>query len=194
MFTGIVEEIGSVKSLSRSSPAAQLSVNANKILHNINIGDSISIDGVCLTVVDFDSSSFTVEVQQETIKLTRINSYRTGTEVNLERAATPQTRLGGHYVQGHIDATGIVRSWHQQGGDWILHVSSPSELNKYIVYKGFITLNGISLTVTNMGNDIESHIIPLTRNTTNLRTLSIGDKVNIEVDVIAKYVESLVKS
>ena len=193
MFTGIIEEIGTVKSLTNSFPAARLSINAKKILEDIKIGDSISIDGVCLTVVNFDSNSFEVDVQQETIRLTRISSYKPGSEVNLERAATPQTRLGGHYVQGHIDGTGIVRSWRRISNDWVLRVSCPQELNKYIVNKGFITLNGISLTVTGKSGEIESHIIPLSRDITNLRSLAIGDKINIEVDVIAKYIEKLVK-
>jgi riboflavin synthase len=193
MFTGIIEEIGTVKSLTKSFPAARLSVNAKKILGDIKIGDSIAIDGVCLTVVKFNSTSFEVDVQQETTNLTRIGSYRPGTEVNLERAATPLTRLGGHYVQGHIDGTGIVRSWRRIGNDWVLQVSCPSELNKYIVNKGFITLNGISLTITGKTGEIESHIIPHTRDITNLRSMAIGSKINIEVDVIAKYIEKLVK-
>jgi len=193
MFTGIIEEIGTVKSLTTSYPAARLSINAKTILDDVKIGDSISIDGVCLTVVKFDSNSFEVDVQQETINLTRISSYRPGTEVNLERAATPQTRLGGHYVQGHIDGTGIVRSWRRINNDWVLRVSCPTELNKYIVNKGFITLNGISLTVTGKTGEIESHIIPHTRDITSLRSMAIGDKINIEVDVIAKYIEKLVK-
>ena len=193
MFTGIIEEIGTVKSLTTSYPAARLSINAIVILEDVSIGDSIYIDGVCLTVVKFDSNSFEVDVQQETINLTRISSYRPGTEVNLERAATPQTRLGGHYVQGHIDGTGIVRSWRRINNDWVLRVSCPPELNKYIVNKGFITLNGISLTVTGKTSEIESHIIPHTRDITSLRSMAIGDKINIEVDVIAKYIEKLVK-
>jgi riboflavin synthase len=193
MFSGIIEEIGTVKSLAKSLPAARLSVNAKKILEDIKIGDSIAIDGVCLTVVNFNSTSFEVDVQQETTNLTKIGSYRPGTEVNLERAATPLTRLGGHYVQGHIDGTGIVRSWRRIGNDWVLRVSCPSELNKYIVNKGFITLNGMSLTVTGRSGEIESHIIPHTRDITNLRSTAIGDKINIEVDVIAKYIEKLVK-
>ena len=193
MFTGIIEEIGTVKSLTTSYPAARLSINAKTILEDVRIGDSICIDGVCVTVVKFDSNSFEVDVQQETINLTRISSYRPGKEVNLERAATPQTRLGGHYVQGHIDGTGIVRSWRCINNDWVLRVSCPTELNKYIVNKGFITLNGISLTVTGKTGEIESHIIPHTRDITNLRSISIGDKINIEVDVIAKYIEKLVK-
>ena len=193
MFTGIIEEIGTVTSLTTSYPAARLSINAKVILEDVSIGDSISIDGVCLTVVKFDSNSFEVDVQQETINLTRISSYRPGTEVNLERAATPQTRLGGHYVQGHIDGTGIVRSWRRINNDWVLRVSCPPELNKYIVNKGFITLNGISLTVTGKTGEIESHIIPHTRDITSLRSMAIGDKINIEVDVIAKYIEKLVK-
>ncbi len=193
MFTGIIEEIGTVKSLTTSYPAARLSINAKTILEDVRIGDSICIDGVCVTVVKFDSNSFEVDVQQETINLTRISSYRPGKEVNLERAATPQTHLGGHYVQGHIDGTGIVRSWRCINNDWVLRVSCPTELNKYIVNKGFITLNGISLTVTGKSGEIESHIIPHTRDITNLRSISIGDKINIEVDVIAKYIEKLVK-
>ena len=193
MFTGIVEEIGTVKSLTAAFPAARLSVSAKKILEDIKIGDSIAIDGVCLTVVDFNSNSFEVDVQQETVRLTRVSSYKTGMEVNLERAATPQTRLGGHYVQGHIDGVGIVRAWRRINNDMVLRTSCPPELNKYIVNKGFVALNGISLTVTSKTGEIEAHIIPHTREITNLRSIAIGDKINIEVDVIAKYIEKLVK-
>ncbi len=193
MFTGIIEEIGAVESLVRSYPVARLTIRAAAVLEGMKIGDSISVDGVCLTVVDFTESAFAVEVQEETLKRTSLGRCRQGTHVNLERAVTPRTRLGGHYVQGHVDATGVVRSWHQEGGDWILRVNVPGELMKYIVPKGFIAINGISLTVTNCRGDVEAHIIPHTRAATNLQYLAVGEQVNVEVDVLAKYVESLMR-
>jgi len=193
MFTGIVEEIGKIKSIVPSFPAAKLEISAKKALNNINVGDSIAIDGVCLTVISFTSNSFAVEVQNETQKLTKFQQYHEGSYVNLERAVTPETRIGGHYVQGHIDAKGIVRAWHNEGQDWVLRVSVPEKIRKYIVKKGFIALDGMSLTVTEISEHVAVHVIPHTRSVTTLQYIKTGDYMNIEVDIIAKYVEKISK-
>ena len=192
MFTGIVEEIGKIISITPSFPAAKLEVSAEKILQNINIGDSISVSGVCLTVISFTDKSFTVEVQDETKKCSKFQQLYEGNFVNLERAVTPETRMGGHYVQGHIDVVGIVRSWHNEGADWVLRVSVPSEIRKYIVKKGFIALDGMSLTVTEISDHVAIHVIPHSRSITTLQYIKTGDYMNIEVDIIAKYVENFI--
>jgi riboflavin synthase len=193
MFTGIVEEIGTVATLTHGHPAARLTVNATLVTQAMQIGDSIAVDGICLTIVAFDSRGFTVEVQAETLARTRCSQYRPGTRINLERALTPHSRMGGHYVQGHVDDVGVVRSWRREGADWVLRVSMPPALQRYVVIKGFVALNGISLTVTKCGAEIEVHVIPHTRQATTLADMRAGDLMNIEVDVIAKYVESLLK-
>ncbi len=192
MFTGIVEEIGRIISIVPLFPAAKLKVSAKIILQNINVGDSISVSGVCLTVISFTNNSFTVEVQNETQKLTNFQQLHAGSYVNLERAVTPEMRMGGHYVQGHIDAKGVVRSWHNEGADWVLRVSVPAEIRKYIVKKGFIALNGMSLTVTEISDHVAVHVIPHTRSVTTLQYTKIGNYINIEVDIIAKYVENFI--
>jgi len=191
MFTGIVEEIGKIISITSSFPAAKLEVSAEKVLQNINVGDSISVSGVCLTVISFTNKSFTVEVQDETKKCTKFQQLYSGSFVNLERAVTPETRMGGHYVQGHVDAVGIVRSCHNEASDWVLRLSVPSEIRKYIVKKGFIALDGMSLTVTEISDHVAIHVIPHSRSITALKYIKTGDYMNIEVDIIAKYVEKL---
>ena len=192
MFTGIVEEIGKIVSITPSFPAAKLEVSAKKVLTNINIGDSISVSGVCLTVISFTDKSFTVEVQDETKKCSKFQQLHVENFVNLERAVTPKTRMGGHYVQGHVDVVGIVRSWHNEGTDWVLRVSVPPEIKKYIVKKGFIALDGMSLTVTEISDHVAIHVIPHTRSITALQYIKTGDYMNIEVDIIAKYVENFI--
>lgn len=194
MFTGIVEEIGKVISFDLRSPAARLVISANLIIVDIKIGDSIAIDGVCLTVIAFKSNQFTLEVQQETINKTIVSGYKVGSFVNLERAVTPTTRLGGHYVQGHIDDVVKVASWHLEGKDWVLRAKLPERLRRYVVDKGFIAINGISLTVNGAirsDGAFAVNIIPLTRSITSLQYLSVGSGLNIEVDILAKYVESM---
>ena len=193
MFTGIVEEVGVIAALTRAFPAARLTVRATHVTADIKIGDSIAVDGVCLTVVAHDAASFSVDIQDETVQRTRVARYQPGQRVNLERALTPHSRMGGHYVQGHVDATGVVHAWHQEGPDWVLRVSVPPVLNKYIVEKGFIAINGIIVTVTECRRDVAVHVIPHTRAATTLADTRVGDLVNLEVDVLAKYVESLVK-
>ena len=193
MFTGIVEEIGTIAAFTRAFPVARLTIRASQVITDCKIGDSIAIDGVCLTVVASDAAGFSVEIQDETVQRTRVARYQPGQQVNLERALTPHSLMGGHYVQGHVDAVGTVRAWHQEGPDWVLRVAVPAALSKYIVEKGFIAINGISLTVTDCRRDVAVHVIPHTRTMTTLAHTRVGDLVNIEVDVLAKYVESLLK-
>lgn len=181
MFTGIVEETGFIKSFD----GHKLIVECSKVLENTQIGDSIAIDGCCQTVVEMSLNTFSADVSAETLKITK--GFTTGECVNLERALTPQTRMGGHIVQGHIDGTGKYL------GDMTFEV--PKELDKYIVYKGSITVNGVSLTVSkNQNNTFSVAIIPHTLENTNLKYLKIGDLVNIETDILGRYVEKFLST
>ncbi len=193
MFTGIIEEIGTVSRLERSYPVEKLTIKTEILTCDMRIGDSISVDGVCLTVTRYDAESFQADVQEETVRRTVFASYRAGTRVNLERALTPVSRMGGHYVQGHIDGVGTVTAWHLEGRDWVLKINVPAEIRTYLVEKGFIAVNGISLTITAMKNDCSIHVIPHTREHTTLQYLHTGSAVNLEADIIAKYVESLIR-
>ncbi|MCX7847396.1 MAG: riboflavin synthase [bacterium] len=193
MFTGIVEEIGRVRAFMRGAPAARLRVEAARVLEGTRVGDSVAVDGVCLTVVALHSDGFEVDVQEETLRRTTLGEYIPGRYVNLERAVTPTSRMGGHYVQGHIDDVGVVTAWRPQGNDWVLRVRVPVRLRRYIVEKGFLAVNGISLTVAGCQSDITFHIIPHTRAVTTLQYMRVGERVNLEVDVLAKYVEALVR-
>ncbi len=181
MFTGIVEETGFIKSFD----GHKLIVECSKVLENTQIGDSIAIDGCCQTVVAMSANSFSADVSSETLKITK--GFKTGECVNLERALLPQTRMGGHIVQGHIDGTGKYL------GDMTFEV--PKELDKYIVYKGSITVNGVSLTVSkNQNNTFSVAIIPHTLENTNLKYLKTGDLVNIETDILGRYVEKFLST
>jgi riboflavin synthase len=186
MFTGIVEEIGSVKAIARTS----LSVQARTVLENTKLGDSISVNGACLTVIEIDKASFAVEIMPETRKLTNIGGLRSGDKVNLERAMPSHGRFGGHFVQGHVDATGKLDSLTPEGEAVLASISAPADILRYVVKKGFIAVNGVSLTVTAI--DVQKFTVSLvsfTRKSTNLGSLKLGDPVNIEVDIIAKYIE-----
>lgn len=181
MFTGIVEETGFIKNFD----GHKLIVECSKVLENTQIGDSIAIDGCCQTVVTIGKNTFQADVSAETLKITK--GFETGECVNLERALTPQTRMGGHIVQGHVDGTGKYL------GNMTFEV--PKELDKYIVYKGSITVNGVSLTVSkNQNNTFSVAIIPHTLENTNLKYLKIGDLVNIETDILGRYVEKFLST
>jgi len=186
MFTGIIEEIGSVHKLSAKS----LSVQARDVLSGTSLGDSISVNGACLTVIDIAKSAFTVEIMPETRKLTNIGDLHVGDQVNLERALSAQGRFGGHFVQGHVDAVGKVTSLFPEGEAVILSVSAPEEILKYLVKKCFIAVNGVSLTVIECGaSQFSVSLVSYSRQKTNLGALKQGNKVNLEVDIIAKYIE-----
>lgn len=181
MFTGIVEEIGKIKSFD----GKRLVVECSKVLKGTKLGDSISINGCCQTVVSMSSNSFSADVSVETLRVTK--GFKTAENVNLERALTPQTRMGGHIVQGHVD--GVARYLGE------MRFEVPKELDKYIVYKGSITVNGVSLTVSrNEGNTFCVAIIPHTLENTNLKDLKTGDLVNIETDILGRYVEKFLST
>ncbi len=186
MFTGIIEEIGSVQKLSAKS----LTVHAQDILVGTSLGDSISINGACLTVIDITKSAFTVEIMPETRRLTNIVDLRVGDYVNLERALSAQGRFGGHFVQGHVDAVGKVVSLTPEGEAIILCVSAPDDILRYLVKKCFIAVNGVSLTVIDCStSQFSVSLVSYSREKTNLGKLKQGNKVNIEVDIMAKYIE-----
>ncbi len=178
MFTGIVEEIGIVKSFNNR----KLVIECSKVLGNTQLGDSIAIDGCCQTVVEMTSNTFTADVSAETLSITTFGEFKAGKTVNLERALTPSTRLGGHIVQGHVDGKA------EYLGEMTFRISE--ELDRYVVYKGSITVNGVSLTVAKCENGTFSvAIIPHTLENTNLKYLKVGDFVNIETDILGRYVE-----
>jgi riboflavin synthase len=193
MFTGIVEELGEVVGLRWQNADAVLTVRGPLVLSDARHGDSISVNGVCLTVTGTQDDTFSVDVMKETFDRSSLGSIAPGDRVNLERAVTPTTRLGGHIVQGHVDGVGVIES-KQPGGGWEdVRISLPEGLSRYIVEKGSITVDGISLTVVAVDESAFTvSLIPTTLELTTLGRKSAGALVNLEVDVIAKYVEKLV--
>lgn len=191
MFTGIIEEIGTVKSFYGST----LTVECQEVLKNTKIGDSIAINGCCQTVVDMTSNTFSANVSNETLKVTNFTQLKTGDQVNLERALTPSSRMGGHIVQGHVESLAVLKTKEQSNDFYNLSFEIEKEFLKYIVQKGSVTLNGISLTVANLQNNILTvAVIPHTFDNTNLKYLQIGDKINLETDILSKYVEKLLST
>lgn len=195
MFTGLVEEIGTVKAVDSLGDALRITIEAPLVTQDARHGDSISVNGCCLTVIDPDPGVFSAEVMHETIVRTSLAGITVGDRVNLERAVTAATRLGGHIVQGHVDATGELLE-RQPSQNWeVFRFSVPPELAKYLVEKGSITVDGTSLTIVEVRDEptpwFSVSLIPTTLNDTILGAKSVGDRVNLEVDVIAKYVERL---
>ena len=192
MFTGIIEELGKIASLEKHADGAKIRIAANVVTNDTNEGDSIAVNGVCLTALDVKKDSFTADVSQETLDKSTLGRLKSGAKVNLERAVTPNTRLGGHIVQGHVDSRGKFISAVQGGDFWTVRISFPKEIGQYLVYKGSVSVEGISLTIAELSADyFEIAVIPKTWELTNLSTLKSGDKVNLEADVIAKYVERI---
>ena len=192
MFTGIIEELGKVRDLEQRGENARLVIEAHIVIEDTKHGDSIAVNGVCLTALDIQRDSFAADVSEETLARSTLGSLRPGTPVNLERAVTPATRLGGHIVQGHVDARGRFAGVEDHGESWTVRVAFPKEIARYLVFKGSVTVEGISLTIANLAEDyFEVAIIPKTWEVTNLSHLKAGDGVNLEVDVIGKYVERL---
>lgn len=192
MFTGIVEEVGTVESLVQAAGGHQLRVRARRVVEDVKPGDSIAVDGACLTVTRFDSDGFTVGLSPETLRRTTLGALRHGDRVNLERALRPTDRLGGHYVQGHVDGVGVVAERRREGDSLVMRFTIPEGLSRYVVEKGFVAVDGVSLTVTGSGEGwFAVSLIPFTRQMVALGEKGVGARVNIEVDVIAKYVESL---
>ncbi len=192
MFTGIIEELGRVASIERRGEGVRISVEARVVTEGTKEGDSIAVNGVCLTALDVRADGFAADGSRETLQRSTLGSLRAGSAVNLERAVTPQTRLGGHIVQGHTDARGKFLGADEHGGSWTVRIAYPPELKQYLVYKGSITVEGISLTIAALNEEhFEIAVIPKTWQLTNLSHLRAGDAVNLEADVIAKYVERI---
>jgi len=192
MFTGIIEELGSLKGISMGGKSARLSVGAGTVTEDVKLGDSIAVNGVCLTVVEFDTSGFSADVMAETLRRTNLGELKPGDRVNLERALRPSDRLGGHIVSGHIDGVGAIESVVKEDIANVFTVSGPSEVMRYVIEKGSIAIDGISLTVVDhTEKNFRVSIIPHTAAQTTLGVKKPGDKVNLEADVLAKYVERL---
>ncbi len=188
MFTGIIEETGSV--IDRQDYA--LTIRAAAVIPRMKLGDSIAVNGTCLTVVHFDAGQFQVDLAPETLRRTALGQLETGSTVNLERPLAIDGRLGGHIVQGHIDAAGRITSIRPEGDCFLFRIRAPKRLMPYIVEKGFIAVDGISLTVVDKRDtSFTLSVIPYTLQNTNLREKSANHRVNLEVDILAKYVESL---
>lgn len=193
MFTGIVEETGKIESVTKGSKSAILTVAAHKVLEDTKIGDSIAVNGVCLTVTSINGNKFTADVMAETIRRSSLGSLKHGSKVNLERAMAADGRFGGHIVSGHIDGVGTIRSLIREDNAVWVEIETPDKLLKYIVEKGSIAIDGISLTVAKLTDDSFSvSVIPHTGEETTLLTKKPGDIVNLENDIVGKYVERFI--
>ncbi len=192
MFTGIIEEVGTVENIVREADSILLTINAEKVLEDTILGDSIAVNGVCLTVTELTSQTFTVDIMHETMNMTSLRKLINGSEVNLERALTMSKRLGGHIVAGHVDGVGTITEIKHDGIATDYIISTDIELLKYIVYKGSIAIDGISLTVADVTETaFKICIIPHTKEVTTLSQKKVGDVVNIETDAINRYIYKL---
>lgn len=192
MFTGLVEEIGTIQSISKGTKGAKLTIKAKKVLEDVNLGDSICTNGVCLTVTEYSGSSFAVDVMAETMRRSNLNKINIGDSVNLERALRADGRLGGHIVSGHIDGTGEITSYEKEDNAVWITIKAESSVLRYIVQKGSIAIDGVSLTVAYVDDEVfKVSIIPHTGDETTLLKKAQGAEVNLECDVIGKYVEKL---
>lgn len=195
MFTGIIEELGTLRSLARSGTGARVVVAARVVTQGTHEGDSIAVNGVCLTALDVTADSFAADVSGETWQRSTLGQLRVGARVNLERAVTPTTRLGGHIVQGHVDGRGQFLQATESGGAWTVRLAYPPEMARYLVFKGSLAVEGISLTIAALTDSYcEFAVIPKTWQMTNFSHLKAGDAVNLEADIIAKYVERLLQN
>lgn len=195
MFTGLIEEVGTVLSIAKSSKSAEITVKARHVMQGIGLGDSISTNGVCLTVISFDHSKFTVDVMAETMRRSNLGKLSSNSEVNLERALRVGDRLGGHLVSGHIDGTGILEGYEKEDNAVWATISASPAILKYIIRKGSVALDGVSLTVAYVDNAaFKVSIIPHTKDMTTILRKNIGDEINIECDMIGKYIEKFVRS
>ena len=194
MFTGIIEELGRIAAIEHGEAGARITIAASIVTSDISNGDSIAVNGVCLTAMDASSVSFAADVSPETLARTTLGNLAAGSRVNLERAVTPATRLGGHIVQGHVDGRGTFVGAFDEGDFWTVRIGFQPEMRRYFVFKGSVAVEGISLTIAAIENDhFDIAIIPKTWEMTDLSTLKSGDAVNLEADVIAKYVENIVR-
>ncbi|MGB7605141.1 MAG: riboflavin synthase [Lutisporaceae bacterium] len=192
MFTGLIEEIGVLHTIVKGVKSAKLIISADKVIQGIKQGDSISTNGVCLTVTSFSNKSFTVDVMPETMRRSNLKSLKSGSKVNLERALRLGNRLGGHIVSGHIDGVGHIKAIEEEDNATWVTIEAEQTLLKYIIEKGSIAIDGTSLTVAYVDKeDFKVSIIPLTRNETTLLSKKVGDEVNLECDMVGKYIERL---
>jgi len=192
MFTGIIEELGRIRSIEKRGEGARLVIEAREVTSGTQEGDSVSVNGVCLTASDVRGDSFAADGSSETLQRSTLGRLRAGSAVNLERAVTPSTRLGGHIVQGHVDARGTFLSATEHGGSWTVRISYPKEMARYFVFKGSVAVEGISLTIAALADEyFEIAVIPKTWAVTNLSQLKPHYEVNLEADIIAKYVERI---
>jgi riboflavin synthase len=192
MFTGIIEEIGTINKITKNNFSLLLEIKANKVLKDTKIGDSISTNGVCLTVTSLNNNLFTTDVMETTLKSSNLGELMIGSNVNLERAAQLNTRLGGHLVSGHIDGVGKVFKIENKDIAKIIHIKVPKEIIKYIIQKGSVAINGISLTIQDVKKEsFQISLIPQTILETNLKNIKNNDTINIEVDMLMKFTERL---
>lgn len=192
MFTGIIEELGRVNEIDQRGEDARIVIAAHTVTEGSSDGDSISVNGVCLTALEVRPDSFAADVSKETLFRSTLGKLGVGSPVNLERAVTPATRLGGHIVQGHVDARGEFLGSESHGESWTFRFAYPKEIARYLVFKGSVAVEGISLTIANLTDEyFEIAIIPKTLQVTNFSQLKPDEEVNLEVDVIAKYVERI---
>jgi riboflavin synthase len=193
VFTGIIEEVGSIERLVSGKTGAEIRVAARRVTSNTQEGDSIAVSGVCLTARNISPNAFHADLSPETLKRSALRKLQPGSLVNLERALLPSTRLGGHLVQGHVDGVAVLRSLHELGdGNWWLSVEIPTALERYCVFKGSISIDGVSLTIAALeGNLLSVAVIPHTYANTSMRSYRKGQPVNLEIDIIAKYVEKM---
>ena len=195
MFTGLIEELGTVKGIRSQSGGMRLSIAGKTVLEGMKAGDSIAVNGACLTVVEMSHSVFGADVSKETLTKTTLGRLRVGDRVNMERAMRPTDRLGGHLVAGHVDAVGVIRTIERTGEASLFTFEAPPEVSRYLIYKGSIAIDGISLTVNEVqGGRFTVTIIPHTARQTTLGFKKVGDPVNLESDMIGKYVEKFVKT
>jgi riboflavin synthase len=194
MFTGLVEHVGTIESMEPREAGARIRVNAGPLIKGLEKSGSIAVNGCCLTAVDIVKETFAADLSGETLRRTSLGEMKTGTRVNLERPLTAAKELGGHFVQGHVDGVGRVARLDPEGANWWFGVEVPADLARYIAMKGSVALDGISLTVAGRHEGrVDTAIIPYTYEHTNLSALKIGDAVNIECDILAKYVERIVE-
>jgi riboflavin synthase len=192
VFTGIVEEMGNIKVLRHGAGGARITISASTVLDNTVLGDSISVNGVCLTVVDIRNKEFSADVAVETLKVTTLGDLKIGEKVNLERALQFSARIGGHLISGHVDGVGRIREKREEGNGWRIFIDAPESLLRYVIKKGSISIDGISLTVADVDKTgFSIAMIPHTAKLTTLGFKSAGDSVNLEGDIIGKYVERL---
>ncbi|HJY88220.1 MAG TPA: riboflavin synthase [Candidatus Acidoferrales bacterium] len=195
MFTGIVEAVGVLESVDRRADGGRIEIRSPQQAQRLGIGNSIAVNGCCLTIAGARGDVFSADLSRETLRRTSFGELKVGTSVNLERPLTAGSELGGHFLQGHVDGVGRIARLQPEGANWWLSVRVPQELGRYLASKGSLALDGISLTVAGWQDGIaEVAIIPFTYAHTNLRGLTVGDPVNIECDVVAKYLERLLEA